>query len=102
MPDPRDPPRADLCFGSLTEAKVAAAAARRKIERANRKAERDWRPNSYGIQVVPAYRIIDTRRRPCHYYPGTTEDAQSWDKYRSNYTDPVAPSWCGPKGKPPC
>ena len=94
--------RGQRCFPTLKTAKADAAKRKKKIERANRKAEKDWRPGAYGTSVVPAYRVIDTRRRGCGYYPGTEADDRDWGRYLQNYTDPADPSWCGPRGKPPC
>jgi hypothetical protein len=72
-------------FGSLKEAQKFAQRKYNNIVKRNKKAAKDWRPNSYGQEQIHAMRIVDRSVSPPKYYPGTKADKKQWVAQSKGY-----------------
>ena len=72
-------------FKTFKEAKTFAQKKYDNTVKRNKKAEKDWRPNSYGQEQIHPMRIVDTVVSPVKYSPATKQDEKDFKKQKDNY-----------------
>jgi hypothetical protein len=80
-------------FKTLREAQAWSQKRYDNTVKRNKKAEKDWRPNSYGKEQIHPNRIVDKTKRPYKYYPATKQDEKEWNKHKKQYLQEVKIKW---------